>query len=87
MRERCITCKGPLGSPYYGAGNGTGRLFRCAACHWRYQYQELHKAIMPIMHNRGRVASLPAGELAKELVLALAKEVPLITGSKYEEYC
>jgi hypothetical protein len=29
----CMDCKGKLGSPYFGAGDGTGQRFRCAPCH------------------------------------------------------
>ena len=29
----CCKCGAPLGSPYYGAGDGTGKKFQCQACY------------------------------------------------------
>ncbi len=86
---RCIDCKILLSKvgKWYGAGDGTGELFRCPGCHWRNEFNRLHEAVMPIMRSRGRVELLPAGELAKSLVLALAKDVQRITEREYEEYC
>jgi hypothetical protein len=35
--KACIDCKFPLGSMYFGAGDGTGQKFRCQKCHEAYQ--------------------------------------------------
>ncbi len=33
----CIDCSEPLGSVFYGAGDGTGQKFRCEKCHKAYE--------------------------------------------------
>lgn len=53
---RCCECSGPLGSPFFGAGDGTGQRFRCEGCQRHCERKRAERAEAEIEALKARLA-------------------------------
>lgn len=51
----CIDCHAQIVGVFYGAGDGSGRKFRCESCHWRHENAELRTRVMQLETERAKI--------------------------------